>query len=267
MCQGSLSLLLFLLILDYFFYLKLSINLHQEENHYDDDINLLLDPGTGIRNPKYRWPREGNKILVPFLIDPIAKYSKIEIERIYAAMRHISERTCINFKRRRYEKNFILIYSGNWYSSFIGRVGGEQRLSLEKGSTCANQIGTIIHELVHSLGFAHMQSHAERDRFITIINENIMQGEKYQFEKFNPWEASSFGTPYDYMSIMHYNSHAFSRNGKPTIIVKRNKKFNRVIGQMKSLSFGDVKRIRNMYNCDCIQQRLKSCEKSLTQTY
>lgn len=229
-------------------------NLH----HHQKDYYPLLAPGTGIRSLKYRWPREGDNIVVPFLIDPRARYERIQIERIYAAMRHISEKTCIRFAWRRSEQSFLLIYSGKWCSSFIGRMGGEQRLSLEKGSSCANQIGTIIHELVHSLGFAHMQSHGHRDRFITVLKENILPGEDYQFRKFSPWEASNFGTPYDYFSIMHYNSHAFSRNGRPTIMAKH-EKFNRVIGQMQSLSYGDVMRINNMYECDCIQRGLKYC--------
>lgn len=241
-----------MLFLDNFYYNQ-PHNLHPKD--YDNDINLS---GTGMRHLKYRWPREGNKIVVPFLIDPEARYERIQIERIYAAMRHISEKTCIHFKWRRFEQSFLLIHSGKWCSSFIGRVGGEQRLSLEKGSSCANQIGTIIHELVHSLGFAHMQSHGHRDRFITVLNMNIRRGEEFQFEKLSPWEASSFGTPYDYFSIMHYNSHAFSRNGRPTIITKY-EKFNGVIGQMQTLSYGDVMRIRNMYKCDCIQRGLKSC--------
>lgn len=236
------------------FYFNSPHNLHHQKDY---DINLL-DAGTGIGNLKYRWPREGNKIVVPFLIDPEARYERIQIERIYAAMRHISVKTCIHFKWRRSEENFLWIYSGKWCSSFIGKVGGKQRLSLEKGSSCANQIGTIIHELVHSLGFAHMQSHGHRDRFITVLKENIQRGEEYQFEKLSPWETSSFNTPYDYFSIMHYGSHAFSRNGRPTIIAKT-KKFNSVIGQMQTLSYGDVMRIKNMYNCDCMQRGLKSC--------
>jgi hypothetical protein len=135
-------------------------------------------------------------------------------------------------------------------------VGGGQKLSLEKNA-CGNHLGTIIHELVHSLGFAHMQSHGHRDGYIKVINENIMRGAEYQFEKFNPWDTTNFGTPYDYFSIMHYDSYAFSRNGKPTIVAK-SEKLNRIIGRMETLSFGDVMRIRRMYKCECVEN-MKSC--------
>lgn len=63
------------------FYFNSPHNLHQQKDY--DDINLL-DAGMGIL--KYRWPREGNKIVVPFLIDPEARYKRIQIERIYADM-------------------------------------------------------------------------------------------------------------------------------------------------------------------------------------
>lgn len=219
--------------------------------------NRSLEPGTGVRNPKYRWPRVGNKIFVPFLIDPRSRYASSQIDRIYTAMTHISERTCVNFKWRSDEDNFLFIHSGKWCNSYIGMMGGGQKLSLEKNSPCGNHLGTIIHELVHSLGFAHMQSHGLRDGYVKVINENIMRGAEYQFEKFYPWETTNFGTPYDYYSIMHYDSFAFSRNGKPTIIAK-SEKFNRIIGRMERLSYGDVMRIRRMYNCECVEN-MKIC--------
>jgi hypothetical protein len=256
-------------------FLTLSLSLSPEENTFNFyfysprnlhrtlsyDINSL-EPGTGMRDLKYRWPRVENKIVVPFLIDFNARYSRLQIEKIYAAMRHISDRTCIKFQWRRDEESFLIIHSGRGCSSFIGRWdgdGGGQRLSLEKGSTCANQIGVIVHELVHSLGFIHMQSHGLRDSYITVIKENIVKGEEHQFMKFSPFEATGFGTPYDYFSIMHYNSFAYSRNGRPTIMAK-SEKFNKVIGQMKKLSAGDVLRIRKMYNCGCVERGIEKCQ-------
>lgn len=172
-------------------------------------------------------------------------------------MTHISDRTCIRFKWRSFEENFLLIYSGNWCSSYIGMVGGGQKLSLGKNTSCATHLGTIIHELVHSLGFGHMQSHGHRDGYIKVINENIMRGAEYQFEKFSPREMTSFGTPYDYLSIMHYDSYAFSRNGRQTIVAK-NEKFNRIMGRRERLSYGDILRIRRMYNCECVEE-MRNC--------
>jgi hypothetical protein len=232
---------------------------YPNENFISQNFQSLSnDPGIGLRNRKYRWPRIGNKIVVPFLIDSNAGYSRLHVAKIFAAMRHISDRTCINFKWRNNEEDYLNIYSGKWCTSYVGRIGGAQDLSLSAPASCANKIGSIIHELLHALGFAHMQSHADRDHYITVLNENISSGEEYQFEKINPWEATNFGTPYDYFSIMHYNSHAFSKNGKATIVT-RDKRYNGIIGQNNKLSTGDVTRIQNMYNCKCIERGWKIC--------
>ena len=33
--------------------------------------------------------------------------------------------------------------------------------------------------------------------------------------------ANTMGFPYDYSSIMHYDSYAFSKNGQPTMLAKQ----------------------------------------------
>ena len=228
------------------------------QNHINFNLKSLPDPGNGVRDSKLKWPRVGNKIVIPFIIDPFSSYSRIQIDKVYAAMRHISERTCINFRWKSNEKDYLLIYSGKWCTSYVGRVGGEQRVSLQKDETCGNHIGMIVHELVHALGFLHMQSHADRDNYISVIKENISPGEQFQFDKVNSMKATNFGTPYDYFSIMHYGTHAFSKNGRPTIVTKIGK-FNQFIGQTNKLSLGDLVRIRMMYNCKCLEASYRNC--------
>ena len=41
--------------------------------------------------------------------------------------------------------------SGDGCWSWVGRTGGKQELSLKSGS-CAYQVGTPIHELMHAIG-------------------------------------------------------------------------------------------------------------------
>lgn len=54
------------------------------------------------------------------------------------------------------------------------------------------------------------------------------------------------GGPYDYGSVMHYQSLAFSKNGKPTIIPKHR---GVKIGQREGLSPIDISEIRKYYGC------------------
>jgi astacin len=67
-----------------------------------------------------------------------------------------------------------------------------------------------------------------------------------QFEKYSLATVQTFDTQYDYASILHYDSSAFSRNGQPTILplnqyVK--------IGQRGGFSTTDAYKINRLYEC------------------
>lgn len=93
---------------------------------------------------------------------------------------------------------------------------------------------TIIFEIItfSALGFYHMHNSWTRDIKVEIKWENIQTGKKNSFKKYTNNELTQFNTAYDYMSIMHYNSHAFTKNGQPTIVTLVNQHsyyFNRTI--------------------------------------
>lgn len=64
---------------------------------------------------------------------------------IRLAMDDIERHTCIRFVPRAREKNFILIYSGDDCSSFVGRTGGQQLVSLRKGGCFSRGKGHLKH--------------------------------------------------------------------------------------------------------------------------
>ena len=107
--------------------------------------------------------------------------------------------------------------------------------------------GILVHEMIHALGYDHMQNNIDRDRYVQILWNNIQLNKEGNFKKVNPVNFGNFGTSYDYYSVMHYFRNAFGINGRDTI-VPLDSKFANVIGQQK-ISSGDVTRLRNMYGC------------------
>ena len=107
--------------------------------------------------------------------------------------------------------------------------------------------GIMVHEMIHALGYDHMQNHIDRDRYVQILWNNIQPQDRHNFEKVNPGNFGNFGTSYDPYSVMHYFRNAFGINRRDTI-VPLDSRFANVIGQQK-ISSGDVTRLRNMYGC------------------
>lgn len=133
--------------------------------------------------------------------------------------------------------------------SSVGRRGtGEQILNLQPssvGSGCF-RIGTVMHEFIHAVGFFHAHSATERDEYVDIVWEKIQAGTENNFVRYEESVISSYGVEYDYGSVMHYPTVAFSIDGSPTIVPKRSLN-GAVMGQRLELSSNDIARLNNAY--------------------
>lgn len=163
------------------------------------------------------------------------------------AMDAIESETCIRFKPRKSATDFINIFSGRYCKSNLGRTGGAQELSLN-WKKCLRE-GIVIHELLHALGFIHMHNRPNRDKYVKILWKNINPSFFKEFDRVNPHMFNYYGTSYDYQSIMHYSTIAFTKNGGQTIIPK-DENFIGEIGHKTELSEGDIRRINTKYNCN-----------------
>ncbi|KAL6740949.1 hypothetical protein Aduo_014252 [Ancylostoma duodenale] len=152
--------------------------------------------------------------------------------------------TCITFEENRSAPNRIRVFKGEGCYSYVGRVGGQQDLSLGKG---CESVGTAAHELGHALGFFHAQSRVDRDDAIRIMVANIQPDYVDQFDKESARTNYNYGMPYDYGSIMQYGATSASRNGRATMIARQSD-YQETMGS-DMVAFYDVSMMNEHYNC------------------
>ncbi|KAB0803568.1 hypothetical protein PPYR_00538 [Photinus pyralis] len=215
----------------------------QEDSGKSEDDMFFLRKRNGVINPRYRW-RNGQ---ICYTISPAFNQTQVELIKSTVATGFTG--TCIKWVECQSCCNGDYVYITNDHkgcsSSSTGRAGvGRQLLNLAK--ECLYK-GTMLHEMLHVVGFKHQHSSPERDDYVTIKIENVMDGFEIQFGKYTPDYLSSFGQPYDYCSIMHYHETAFSKNGKPTIVPKLPTTCK--LGAASELSPIDKLKVNAMYKC------------------
>ncbi|KAK2552125.1 Blastula protease 10 [Acropora cervicornis] len=171
------------------------------------DIDAPYGRGSTVNR---QWPGG----VMAYVIDSSLTRSRKAMQAIRDGMAEWTSKTCIRFKRRTNERAYANFKLGSGCSSYVGRTGSRQDIHL--GSGCWYK-GIVAHEIGHALGFYHEQSRPDRDNYVTIVWDNIVEGNKFNFNKYNRGTIDSLGTKYDYGSVMHYGSRAFSKNGRPTI--------------------------------------------------
>ncbi|PIC42071.1 hypothetical protein B9Z55_009266 [Caenorhabditis nigoni] len=241
-------------------------NLHQRYDLYTLGIKVKDDPTIGnysegdilLESPK-KFVEENNKLgrnairqmyrrwpngEIPYTLS--SQYGSYARGVIANAMNEYHTKTCVKFVARDPAKHhdYLWIHPDDGCYSLVGKTGGKQPVSLDSGCI---QVGTIVHELMHAVGFFHEQSRQDRDSYIDVVWQNVMNGADDQFEKYNLNVISHLDEPYDYASIMHYGPYAFSGSGKKTLVPK--KSGSERMGQRVKFSDVDVRKINKLYNC------------------
>lgn len=166
---------------------------------------------------------------------------------ITSAIKHWEKRTCLRFKRKTKEKDYVQFEEGNGCASYVGRIGGKQDIIVgNMQHSC--KVGNIIHEIGHTVGFFHEQSRPDRDEFVRIKWNNVKRGYRINFVKFSPSLIDSKDVAYDYGSIMHYPRHIFGRKSREPTVVPTHEYAQ--IGQRIALSMKDIEQIRKLYGCN-----------------
>ena len=98
--------------------------------------------------------------------------------------------------------NYIYVQNASGNSSYIGMIGGRQLMNIFNWTYRF----IIAHEIGHALGLIHEHQRSGRDSFVTINYSYIQSGYEYVF---NIVGSTNYG-PYDFDSVMHYDSCAVS---------------------------------------------------------
>ncbi|BHF77938.1 Bone morphoproteintic protein 1 [Sparganum proliferum] len=222
-------------------------------------------PGATVEAPRQRSRRAAtaSKLhiwadgVIPYIIDRALYPSPPTIKRILKAIRVWENGTCVIFvekepKHRTYI-NFTIEACG--CCSFIGLKcsGSPQTVSL--APSCATE-GMVLHQLGHVLGFYHEQSRPDRDDYVEIFQDNIRPEAWINFEKKHPSIIDSLGEPYDYDSIMHYDSFSNAKPGRNETMRPKKCCPRPQIGKWVKPSPGDIRQVNKLYKCRACGQTL-----------
>ncbi|KAL4703517.1 hypothetical protein ACJJTC_018101 [Scirpophaga incertulas] len=234
------------------------------------DITKEIDdlPATSTATESIAWPKKWKRGILPYFIDS-RTYDTQLAEVITRAFDYFEKTTCIRLQRLRDRPTDLKSLKEVQWLYISNPTGIRQCVhSNEKknnkgvqmvifGYNCLS-LGEIVHEIMHVLGFSHEHTRPDRDEHITIVWDNIKPSYKKYFQVQS--ENHLLNIPYDYSSVLHYPSRAFSKNGQVTILSREN---NQKFGQRDGLSVTDIEKVGLIYGDECIERNkqylLKTC--------
>ena len=198
--------------------------------------------GIGLSNRLGLWEYG----IVPYRID--ADLPADLQQRILDAIRHWNERAPISIVPvdevpDALASSYIEFVAGSGCASWVGKQGGNQPVWVSENCT----VGSVVHEIGHTLGLLHEHTRADRDQHVQVQLGNIAAEKTFNFDIVDAG-AQLLGD-YDFGSIMHYGEYFFSANGEATL-VPIDAPANVIIGQREALSAGDIAAIARLYATD-----------------
>jgi len=229
----------------------------QEKSSYSarNDVNLW---NTFIDDETYT---------IPWRLDPKDPWAyNSTLEYIPIVAKQLEENTCLRFKPWSGEKSWLLLWPvsyGCWTQ--VGRPDEGDRF-VNLSPWCGI---TLMHEVMHTLGFIHEQQRPDRDQYITVDLSNVAKKNHYSFDKEKKEDLVDLGLPYDLDSVMQYGSDSFKKDKSlpgHVMLTLDGKTFP----TGRNLSELDIKEINKLYGCDPVTKKILksgSQQRSTTPSY
>ena len=180
------------------------------------EIGAKETRGAILNGSSYKWPNG----IVYYTI--AAGTDTATRTMISEAMYSISASTVIKFQQRTNQANYVEFFNGDGCWSYLGKIGGKQQLSIDKTWAVT---GNVVHEICHALGMIHEHSRNDRDTYITVNYNNIIQSAKINYDKNTSSHITMSGLSggVDFNSIMIYGSYSSSNaiNSSTPVMTKR----------------------------------------------
>lgn len=223
---------------------------HYSHTHIQNDIAIQRHQNS---HRQKRGATFLNNLLWPSGIIPYSishRFSRTVFKNIKRSIKIWESNTCLKFKPLTNETHGLKFEPQDCgCCSFVGRqsFGNNKPQEISINGQDCEDVGHMLHEIGHAIGFWHEHVRPDRDRYVRLKKDNIDFKSVHNFIKKNVTEINSLGEKYDYDSIMHYSSRSFSidSNKKTIIPTKRFK----MIGQRVKLSTGDINQANKLYDC------------------
>ncbi|XP_031437110.1 meprin A subunit alpha [Clupea harengus] len=224
------------------------INLKSSRDLFEGDI--AVDPRrNAILDEKKKW-----KFPIPYILTDSLELNAKGV--ILQALEMYRLKSCVDFKPYEGESTYLSFTKLDGCWSFVGDLATGQNLSI--GARCDTR-AIVEHELLHALGFYHEQSRSDRDDYVKIHWDQILEGKEHNFNKYEDDFITDLNTPYDYESIMHYRPLSFNKDPAIPTITTAIPAFNNVIGQRLDFSAVDLERLNRKYECAATLTLLDQC--------
>lgn len=212
---------------------------------------------SGSKPKIHMWPGPDIRP-IPYDITAVPDSLKLVIQ---AAIDFWSQYTCVRWQPDNLSPDRLTFQYGSECFAPIGFLKESHLVSL---SPYCNHSGLVARQIGHTLGLVHEHRRPNRNDFITINFKNVRPNHRIDFLQYEANQLGPLGdnTTYDIGSIMHFDgvTSEFAVLKTDKLIYTKNPLYQRTMGQRKSPTFTDIRRINSAY-CPhvCQSQTLIEC--------